>query len=168
MFGLGKKKDTEAYNKGFEAGKRSVAESGELRHVQKMGKATGYDEGYKAGKKDSDEKSVAQIDELKKAHKEEVEDLKDELELALQKAGRSSTKVDNSPLTDKEKKKVQKTRAKLLDSLETIVRNTNAQSIRGASIVKEDGDIKMKEINSKDEALTLIRRAKDGEIKIIM
>ncbi len=126
--------------------------------------AQAYDRGYREGVKDKNAYHKAEVAVLYAR----IEDLNDELELALQKAGSSKTKVDNSPLTDKEKKKIQKTRAKLLEDLESIVRNTNAYSVRGASIVKEDGDIKLKEINSKDQALDLIQRAKDGEIKIIM
>ena len=134
-----------------------------------------YEKGRKDGMKEANESSVLQVRNLKDTHKTEVsklnakiEELNEEVEQALQSAGRSKTKIDNSPLSDKEKKKVQKTRAKLLDSLESIVTNTNANSVRGASIVKEDGDIKVLEINSKTDALDLIKRAKNGDIKIIM
>jgi flagellar biosynthesis/type III secretory pathway protein FliH len=123
-----------------------------------------YERGLKDGKAES-KKEYDRGFALGKAKGSE-EGYKEGYDEGLKDGGAS--KVDASPLTDKDKKSIKKIRAKLLNDLESLVKNTSAQNVRGASIIKEGHDIKLTEINGKDEALNLIKRAKDGEIKIIM
>lgn len=73
------------------------------------------------------------------------------------------------PLTKKDLRQARNKRLEYLNKIEEIVRSTTAGNVRGASIIKrKGGGVEVYEVNSKDEALELISKAKKGELNIIM
>ena len=64
--------------------------------------------------------------------------------------------------------KAKKLRLKYLEEIENQVR-TFSGGVRGASIVKmSNGEVKLYKVESKEEALKLIQKARDGKLNIIM
>lgn len=131
-----------------------------------------YTRGYTEGKKSAEKSYEGRIDSLTEANKEANKAAYDRgvnygIEFASKNSNVKSSKGDQV-LSFTDRRKVKKLRDKLLNEMEDILENTSAGSVRGASIVKEGGKVKILNINNKSEALSLVRRAKDGEIKIIM
>ena len=133
------------------------------------------DDAYTRGYAEAKAASAKTAEKLAAAHKAELEEAKKEarsegFEAATKSSSRSMkpSANENQKLSFTERRKSKKLRDKLLNDIEDILEKTTAGGVRGASIVKEDGKIKILEINSKDEALRLVRRAQKGEIRIIM
>src|ERR1700677_1971057 len=152
LFGKGKKKEAynddedkvftgkeldDAYTRGYdEASKRDAAALKKATADVYKIKSESYDEGKAQGYKEG----------FSAAQKSDSRSLKPSVN-------------ENQKLSFTERRKSKKLRDKLLSDIEDILEKTTAGGVRGASIVKEDGKIKILEINSKDEALRLVRRA---------
>ena len=68
----------------------------------------------------------------------------------------------------KDCKQVRHFKAKRLDDLETALKEVPANAqFQGFTLVEEDGNIELRTVTSKDDALKLIERARKGELRLV-